>query len=235
MRIIDFIIDCLFPRRCPVCHDIVDEMGELICEKCKGKLIYVKEPYCMKCGKPLSTSEKEYCIQCEGNERNFIEGRSVFIYDDVMRKSIYSFKYNGRQEYAKFYAKEIVRQLLPKIKEWKAEAIIPIPLHKSKLIKRGYNQADLIAKELSNLTNIPVYSNYLLRTRKTENQKNLTASERGKNLKNAFKIGQNNVKFKTTILIDDIYTTGATIMSATEVLSEYGVEKVYFITLSTGR
>lgn len=188
----------------------------------------------MKCGKPVYDDAKEYCNQCINNNRPFDEGRSVFIYDDVMRKSIYSFKYNGRQEYAKYYAKEIYDRLLDKIDAWQPDALIPIPLHKSKLKKRGYNQAFLIAKELSYLTKIPVYENYLIREKKTTVQKNLNAEERANNLKNAFKIGENKVKLSSAILIDDIYTTGATIMAATDVLKASSVEKIYFITLSTG-
>lgn len=235
MIIKEIITDILFPRRCPVCHDIVDGIGQLICRGCKGTFQYVEEPYCMKCGKPLKDDSKEYCDQCIKVPRNFTEGRSVFIYDDNMRKSIYSFKYNGRQEYAEYYAKEIYDRLKNKINTWNADAIIPIPLHKSKQKKRGYNQAYLIAKQLSNLTNIPVYEKYLIRTKKTKVQKNLNAEDRANNLKSAFIVRQNELKLLSTILIDDIYTTGATIMEATETLKASGIENVYYITLSTGR
>lgn len=235
MKIKEILLDFLFPKRCPVCHDIVDRRGYLVCENCSEAFTYVSEPYCMKCGKPLSEDGKEFCIQCENNYRNFNEGRSVFIYDDLVRKSIYSFKYNGRQEYAKYYAKAIYDKLSDKINTWNPDAIIPIPLHKSRLKKRGYNQAYLIAKELSHLTKIPAYENYLIREKKTKVQKSLSASERSNNLKNAFKIRQNAVKLSSAILIDDIYTTGATIMSATDALKAGSVDDVYFITLSTGR
>lgn len=234
-RLSKAVVDMIFPRRCPACHDIVNEKGALICKKCEGKFEYVEEPYCMKCGKPVMDDGKEYCTECENNKRNFEEGRAVFIYDDAMRLSIYSFKYNDRQEYAEYYAKEIYLRLGNKIKSWDADVIIPIPLHKSKQKLRGYNQAYLIAKELSNLIKIPVENNVIIRNRKTVVQKNLNAKDRANNVKNAFKIKQNNVKFKSAILIDDIYTTGATISAATESLKACGVEKVYFISLSIGR
>lgn len=234
-RFINAAVDMIFPRRCPVCHDIVDEKGALICGKCIGRFEYVKEPFCMKCGKPVIDDGKEYCTECEGNVRKYDEGRAVFIYDDAMRLSIYSFKYNDRQEYAKYYAKEIEAKLGKKIKSWDADVLIPIPLHKSKQISRGYNQAYLIAKELSNLIKIPVENDVLIRDRKTTVQKNLNAKDRVNNVKNAFKIKQNNVKFKSAILIDDIYTTGATVSSAAEALKACGVKKVYFISLSIGR
>lgn len=233
--ILNDIIDALFPRRCPVCQDIVRGGGYLICEECEDKLEIVKQPYCMKCGKPLHDDGLEFCTQCEEQNFKFIEGRAAFIYNDYMKKSIYGFKYNGRQEYAKYYAKKIYEILGDKVKSWNADVLIPIPLHKSKLKKRGYNQAFLIAKELSNLIKIPVDDKILVRRKKTIVQKNLNAKDRANNVKNAFKIGQNNVKFKSAILIDDIYTTGSTIDSATDALLAGGIEKVYFISLSIGR
>lgn len=234
-KIIKQLVDFIYPRRCPVCHEIVGSGGELICKTCEKKFTYVEEPYCMKCGKPLKEEEKEYCIQCCENNYYFNEGRSVYIYEDTMRFSIYRFKYGNRPEYAEFYASEIYKKYKRKIKEWNADIIIPIPLHKSRLNKRGYNQAYLIAKELSKLSHIPTDENYLIRKKKTSVQKNLTASEREDNIKNAFKIKKNRVKLKSAILIDDIYTTGVTINEASKILKEAGFDNVYFICVSTGR
>ena len=223
----------VFPPRCPVCHDIIRGKG-LTCNECVSKLKMVEDPYCMRCGKQLKIREKKYCKLCENNKMFFKEGRAVFVYDEIMRKSIYRFKYGGRREYAEFYAHQIYTKYESKIKRWKPEVIIPIPLHKSKLKKRGYNQAALIAKELSNLTKIPVDEKILVRTKKTEKQKNLGALERNSNLKNAFKIRSNRVQYLSAMLIDDIYTTGATMNNASMVLRENGIEEIYLISLSIG-
>lgn len=235
IKIIKRLIDFIYPRRCPICHEIVGINEGLSCIKCREKLVYVKEPYCMKCGKPLKDDEKEYCIMCLTNKYNFNEGRSTFVYDDTMRFSIYRFKYGDRPEYAEFYSKEIYKKYKRKIKDWNADMIIPVPLHKSRLVKRGFNQAYLIAKELSKLSGIPVDENYLIRDKKTSAQKSLNASERANNIKNAFKIKKNKVKLKSVILIDDIYTTGATVNEISRVLKDNGVSNVYFLCVSTGR
>lgn len=235
MKIMDFLIDIVFPRRCPVCHDIVKDRGELICRDCEGELNYVKGMHCMKCGKPIKNPERLYCFDCEKREMGFDENRAVFIYDDVMRKSIYRFKYGGRREYAKFYAQQINKELGRKIKKWNPEVIIPIPLHKSKYKKRGYNQTLLIAKELSHLLNIPVDDKVLIRTKKTEIQKNLSSSERSANLKNAFKMRPNKVQYISAMLVDDIYTTGATMSNAASALKDKGVQHVFCVSLSIGR
>lgn len=234
MKTINRIVDAVYPRRCPICHNIVRDRDKNACIICRTKLTEVGNLYCIRCGKPLKDAEKAYCSYCSVNDMSFNEGRAVFIYDDIMRKSIYSFKYNGRQEYARFYAEEIYVKYKDKITKWQPQVIIPIPIHKSKLKKRGYNQAYLIAKELSNLTKIPVDKKILYRDKKTEIQKNLSASDRKSNLKNAFKISSNKVQYLSAMLIDDIYTTGATMNSASAALKDSGINNVYCISLSIG-
>lgn len=235
MRFFEAALDMLFPRRCPVCHEIIVPAGRRACMECERKLVFVTEPYCMKCGKPVRQDEEEYCRECRGKEQDFTEGRAVFVYEEVMKKSIYRFKYGGRQEYAGFYAREIEKRLGGKIREWNAQALIPIPLHKSRQGGRGYNQAELIAKELEKRTGIPVFGNFMKRVKRTTVQKNLNAAERQNNLKRAFKIERNDVKLKSVILIDDIYTTGSTINAASRCLREAGITNIYFIVLSIGK
>ena len=99
---------------------------------------------------------------------------------------------------------------------------------------RGYNQAQLVAAELSKLTGIPIYDNVVRRVRKTLPQKELTAQERQNNLKKAFNISADVVKLNKTILVDDIYTTGSTLDAVALELKRHGVETVYFITLCIG-
>lgn len=235
MNIISVVLDAVFPRRCPVCHDIVPLGSGLICFSCKDCFTKVRDPYCLKCGKKLRDASVAICEQCTKNIQYFDEGRAVFEYDEYMRKSIYRFKYGGREEYAKYYANQINLEIGYKIKEWNADCFIPIPIHKSRYKKRGYNQAYLISRELSKLTGIPTRKNIIKREKNTLVQKNLNAYERSNNLKNAFKITQNEVKLQSAILIDDIFTTGATINAAAKVLKDAGIDKVYFVALSIGK
>lgn len=209
--------------------------GKLICDACATKLQYVREPYCLKCGKQLKTAEKAICDGCSRQKIVIDEGRAVFIYDDIMRKSIYRFKYNSRKEYAKYYASEIYKVHKDTIRRWNPDIIIPIPLHKSKMKSRGFNQAYLIAKEVSNLTKIPVKDNIIYRAKRTEKQKNLGENDRRGNAKNAFKMSSDGVQYLSAMLIDDIYTTGATINSAAKTLKDGGFTKVYSMSLSIGK
>ena len=205
--------------------------GADICDSCRGKLTFVKEPYCLKCGKPLGT-ETELCELCKTKRMYFDEGRALYIYNDVLRKSIYGFKYNNRREYSGFYGAQMAKGLKRKLTEWRADAIIPIPLHKSRMKKRGYNQAALLAHEISKYTKIPVYDEYLIRQKSTVPQKNLDVHARENNLKNAFKIKYNDVQLNSVILIDDIYTTGSTINEAAKCLKDAGVKNVYYAVIS---
>lgn len=234
IKLIEKFLNVLYPPTCPVCGEILKVNNNQVCSKCKKKIKYIHEPACKKCGKALAFEEQEYCYDCSRREHIFTRGVALWVYDENIKKSIYRFKYNNKREYAKIYANEIMLHHGRQIIEWKADGIIPIPLHKSKIKSRGFNQAEVIAQELSKVLSIPCYNDCVIRTKKTLPQKALNNKQRINNLKNAFKIKQDDVKLRKIILIDDIYTTGITIDSVSEVLIQIGVEKVYFITVSIG-
>ncbi len=223
------VLDMVFPRRCPVCDDAVSEVGSLICAGCADDFTFIDEPYCIKCGRPVADDSLCYCPECDrnGSSYDYVRGRAVYEYDEVLKDSIYRFKYGGRREYAEYYAKVMADRLGKLIKSWEPEALIPVPVHKSRMRKRGYNQASLLADALGKLLDIPV-EDILERTEKTKLQKGLTADERQNNLKKALKIRSNDVKLKKVVLVDDIYTTGSTINAAASCLRNAGVSYVYY-------
>ncbi|MCR5108728.1 MAG: ComF family protein [Lachnospiraceae bacterium] len=227
------IADILYPKRCPVCHDIVREDKGRICAGCIKDLKYVLDPYCLKCGRPVKEDE-EYCSDCKKAGHLFERGRAVYIYDDVIKNSIYYFKYKGRREYAIFYGKEMADQMKRFLLDITPDALIPVPIHKRRYAKRGYNQAQLLAAELSKHTGIPVLDNIIIRVSDTKAQKDLDASERQNNLKKAFKMLENDVSLNTVVIIDDIYTTGSTIDAVAGCLQKKGVCRVYYVVLSIG-
>ena len=117
----------------------------------------------------------------------------------------------------------------------KPDALVPVPIHASRKRMRGYNQSELIARELSRHTKIPVNCDLVTRIKKTLPQRELSESERQNNLKKAFKILQNDVKLSTIVIVDDIYTTGSTIDAMAEALSGIGVKRIYYMALAIGR
>lgn len=226
------IIQLLFPLRCPVCDRIVRPSGEKICTECMGKLKLLTPPWCMQCGKKLA-EEGEFCKDCQKKKHEFVRGRALYEYQSAAA-SIYRFKYGKRQEYADFFGEEIVRYLGDFIREVEPDALVPIPLHRKRLEKRGYNQAALLAEAVGRYSGVPVNSKILVRVKNTTPLKLQNPSERQNNLKKAFNIGENDVKLNTTVIIDDIYTTGSTIDEAARVLKAAGVQKTYFIALACG-
>lgn len=225
--------DLLFPRRCPVCDRPVKPAGALICAPCRAELKYVKEPVCLKCGKALPGAQQEYCFDCVHKKHEYDRGISLYRYGSV-RGCVYRFKYGGRREYAEFLGRELAVHLGGQIRAWNPDALVPVPLHPDRLRRRGYNQAELLAAELGKRMGLPVLTDWLYRTKNTVPQKLLDGRARQNNLKKAFKIGRNDVKLKTIVIIDDIYTTGSTVDAIALACRRYGVRKIYFAALSIG-
>ncbi len=228
-------MDFFFPPRCVVCDGILRPDEEGLCRECKGSVHRIRAPYCMKCGKELRMESDVYCKDCISRDHVFDSGRSLFLYNEPMKRSMYRFKYDGRKEYAAYYGRELANGLGDWIGSVGAQALIPVPIHKKRLKKRGYNQAELIAAALSKRIKVPVNHDLLVRAKETEKQKELNAWERENNLKKAFKTTQNDVKLDTVLLIDDIYTTGATADAAAACLRTAGVSHVHVLTLCIGR
>ena len=152
------ILDVFYPRRCPVCDGIVPlfvidqngvKEGGFIHEDCARKIRYVAGHTCMKCGKQLkSLDDSVWCSDCQRMRHHFKRNFGVFDYRRIS-SSIYRFKYMGRQEYADFYADATVKRLGSRLGKLHIDGIVPVPMYGPKKAKRGYNQAQLLAKYLS--------------------------------------------------------------------------------------
>lgn len=228
------LLDLIYPRRCPVCDEIADQAGQFLCRKCHEKIIYIREPYCMKCGKQLSKDEQEYCSDCLKKKHDFIQGTALYDYGS-MADSVFRFKYAGRMEYARFYGRELYKEKAHWLSMIRPDALVPVPVHPARKRQRGYNQAELIARELSRCSGIPLNTQLIRRTKRTRPLKSLSYLERQNNLKKAFKMWKNDVKLSTIVIIDDIYTTGSTIDAMAQVLQAAGIRRIYFMTLTIGR
>lgn len=233
-KIHNYFLDILFPRRCPVCSQIVMPKGDLICPGCMKKLSWVRRPTCKKCGKEVISDTIEYCYDCTKHKRSFDYGLSLINYDDIASRSMAQIKYNNKREYLDFYSEAMFRGLGPRILQMKADAFIPIPVHPSRLKTRGFNQAEELAVRLSDKLGIPVNTMILKRSKKTAPQKSLNPSERLHNLEQAFAVNTLPPGLRSVILIDDIYTTGSTIEACTRALKKAGIEHVYFVTIFIG-
>lgn len=222
-----------YPPRCPVC-DEVPEPGREICPGCRERAVRAAEPVCKRCGKPLESERGEYCRDCTGRKHQYRQGKAVFIYQEGIRQSLYRFKYGNRREYAGFYAREAARLYRKWVEKNSIEVIVPIPMYPAKQRRRGYNQAEVFARALGRELGLPVETGMVSRVRDTVPQKELNDRERRHNLKNAFQLAPDIVKYSQILLVDDIYTTGSTVDAVAEVLLSAGVENIYFICISIG-
>ncbi len=228
-------LDFIFPKRCVNCRKI----GAYICTNCFAY---------------ISFNETGTCIVCQrqavgGLTHPVCRGRytpdgvfSSLVYKGVVKKLVYKFKYNPNLTDLRntltdlFYEGLIQKEEFYKVQN-KNSVLIPIPLYKSKLRKRGYNQSYILAKGLGKKLNIEVLD-CLERVRDTKTQVGLKKEEREGNIKGAFKLKIKDLRLKNinqVFLIDDVVTSGATLKEAAKVLKKAGVEKVYGITLAHGQ
>ena len=121
----------LYPKKCPMCHQILKQKNSLICSGCAGKIRPNVEPLCKKCGRPVKT-EEEYCQDCRREQHYFSEGRSIFSYGEMWRQSLVRFKYYGCREYGDFYAKAMSIYGKNYLERWRPQLIVPVPLHPRK-------------------------------------------------------------------------------------------------------
>ena len=188
----------------------------------------------MKCGKPVA-EEREYCADCERHVLAFEQGRSLWVHKGIVSKAVYRFKFHNKRYYAGVFAGEMAHRYETWMEKIGADVMIPVPLHSTKRRSRGFNQAELLAKELGKRTGIPVETEAVVRAKKTRPQKQLGYREREDNLKGAFGVRGTWRAPETVLLIDDIYTTGNTVHRIAKVLKKAGVQKVYFLTISIGQ
>lgn len=190
----------------------------------------------MRCGKPIRRDTEEYCADCAAApDSSITQGKSLWIHREPVSDALYRFKYKNKRSWGRIFAAEMMKKYGSQIRAWKIDEIIPVPLHASRYRKRGYNQAQILAEELSALTGLPAGKDVLYRIKKTIPQKTLGRGDRMKNLKGAFGVSRAWKPCKNVLLIDDIYTTGATLERAARVLKIAGAENVYFLTVSIGQ
>lgn len=227
-------IDTILPPRCVVTGDMVERQG-MVSPKAWAQLDFIADPFCARCGFPFEyeVDEGSSCTSCLTHEPPFKQARSALKYNEASRDLILGFKHADKTHIIKAFVPWLQRSAGEMLKC--ADYIVPVPLHRWRLISRRYNQAALIAQALSDQTNIPALLDALKRTRSTPSQGYLTAKERYKNVKHAFGVNEklkSEVKDKSIIIIDDVYTTGATAKECTKALMKAGAGEVFVLSLA---
>ena len=233
------MLSFLYPPVCPLCQKEILEKGQRRCERCRKKDIFIHEPVCYSCGKPLDSDEEEYCRDCREHPKDFIRNIGLCVYQEPVKSSLAAIKYKNRREYADFYIGEMKRLRGRQLGELHPDVVVPVPMHKSKYRKRGFNQAEIFADGIAEIIGCPSEHKMVKRIHDTKPQKNLDPRQIKRNLSHAFagveKIYRKAGSPKRVLIVDDIYTTGATVQGVTKALQRLGVLEVYVCCIAVGR
>ena len=225
-----------FPSFCRLCSTLLESPQErVICRSCLKSIIPHKSSYCLCCGRFFEGyAEPHLCQDCLKNSPPFSFHRSCSQYKGRLKDIILLYKYRHFRVLGEDLAHLIHRSLGREERLWwEVEAVIPVPLHPKKKRKRGFNQAQVIAKCLAELMGIELVEKRLIKTRNTLPQTSLELEDRKKNVLGAFRVvNGEKIKGKVVLLVDDVYTTGATIRECSYTLREAGVKEVRAVTLA---
>jgi len=211
-----------------------------ICDDCWEQIEFISKPYCEICGKPMdfdTTSDLSGTHKCQWCLRQrpiFSKARSVASYEPTLRQAIHLFKYEKKIVMAKHFA-ELMKDTVPTLFELSDyNYLIPVPLHKKRYEERGFNQAEILARELENLFDIQIHLGNLVRVKDTEPQFSLETREKKlTNVQNAFEVREpEEIEWKNILLVDDIFTTGATVSEIAKTLLDAGANRVDVFTLA---
>ena len=226
---IEQILNWLYPPACIACKVMLPvNMGNFyICDRCELLFERVPLPACKKCGGVLS-EEDEKCASCFGKNFYFDSNTSTYVYDELMRDLLLDMKFKNKKRIATglgmMWAKQVNMPEGEFMLTW-------LPMHPTKQKERGFNQAEIMAKEIAKHLKIPC-ENVLRRIVDTPPQSGLHPKQRQENVEGAFEVVLGIAVHKQVVVIDDIYTTGASMNECAKVLKESGAEFVYSKTLA---
>ncbi len=233
-KFLNFIISILFPRTCLLCGKTLPFSSEQnICGNCLENIPKLEGLLCHKCSLPLPDGGAT-CSDCKSNKDIFFEVlKAPYTYSTQMKKLIKKLKYSRKQFLAKDLSVELAKFIAKENIDKDIDIVVPVPMHWFKKWKRGYNQAELLAKNVARIINKPM-CNALIRTKYTKPQFNLRKGQRKENLENMFAINEKYIgmiKNKRILLIDDIATTCSTSNQCAKVLKDLK-GKVVVVTLA---
>ncbi|MGP8152596.1 MAG: double zinc ribbon domain-containing protein [Smithella sp.] len=230
------ISEVIFPPQCLGCAEILHPFtGQIFCPACNDKIKFITGSICFICGTtfPDSHAEGHLCGDCLENKTYFSYARAVFCYENFILNAIHQFKYKRNISIGEMLASFMADFSFPDIDFTDYSLIIPVPLHIKRLRERGFNQSLILAHAIGKKRQIPVDFSLLKRHKFTLTQTGSNRNERKRNIKGAFEVtDKKKIAGKNIILIDDVYTTGATINECAKTLIKAKAQKVVIITLA---
>lgn len=222
----------LFPNgyKCLICNkEIVSDKKFSLCDNCLNNLPKLDGYLCEKCNEPVN-AETRFCLHCKKEAPKFSKCVAPFVYEGEVEKLVHGLKYNGHIYYAKTLSNLMLKTVLENNLQF--DVVIPVPLNLRREGSRGFNQSELLCSGFSE-AGYNVDSSIVVRNKNTATQTFLSKDERKQNVADAFKVlNKSKVKGKNILIVDDVYTTGATINAMAQVLKQAGAKNVYGVTFA---
>ncbi len=231
-----YLADLLYPPRCLVCgEDLEAGIAGPLCDEHRRAVVPVEEPFCDRCGKKMfaRTTGDLLCDACRRAGPHFDRAFSATLYNDAMRPFVHRYKYDMRHYLHAPLARWMVEFMHRHIDVESLDGIVPVPLHWRRFQYRGFNQATALARPIAREFSLPVITRVLRRWRHTVPQVDLEPDERLKSIRGAFRVRRaERIEGKRLLLVDDVYTTGATMNECARVLKAAGAASVIAFTLT---
>ena len=226
--------DLFYPPVCAGCGRMLARHGA-ICQSCWSSIAFIERPFCEVLGIPFSHDLGAGILSAEAiaNPPDFDRLRSVCAFDGAARSLVHSLKYRDRTELAAMMAGWMARAGREVLQD--CDGLVPVPLHVIRRLSRRFNQAAELAGGISRLTGVPMLANAVRRTRNTEHQVGLGRTGRTENVRGAFRMtdqGKQEVSGKRIVIVDDVYTTGATVSAIARVLRRAGARDIAVLTFA---
>ena len=232
------MVDLVWPRNCVLCSTPLGETDRgVVCPDCLRTVRWIEPPHCQRCSLPFEgvISESFACGHCQGRPFHFERAVCACRAEGVVRESIHRFKYRGQMYLGTHLADWLVAAARSRIDRREIDAIVPVPLHPRKKRQRGFNQAEYLADALGRALAAPVIASNLKRVRDTRTQTQLDARQRASNLRHAFAVRRpSDLEGRRLVLVDDVFTTGATLDGCAKVLIAAGARQVVALTVARG-
>ena len=226
----------LFPSFCKVCRALLETPGEkVLCPTCLDKIRAHRSSYCLCCGRFFEgAGEPHLCLACIRERPPFAVHRSCGLYQGELKDLILLFKYRGYEILGRPLGRFVFESLNGEESLWwGVEALIPVPLHPKRKRERGFNQARVLAKELSRLKGLPLEDLVLRKMKNVPPQTSLERDERMKSVRGVYAVSKREkIQGKTILLVDDVYTTGSTLKECSRELLNAGAKEVRAITIA---
>ncbi len=230
----EYLLDIFFPRhvKCIFCDEELNgKEHNDCCQNCLNSLPFIKT-YCERCGTPMPVEREGVCAFCNANNYDFVMARSIFEYTGDVVTTIHNYKYHNQ----KFLCEPLGEFLSDYLARWdiSPEVVCAVPLHEAREKSRGYNQAKLLAEVVARNFNLP-YVEAVKKIKDNPSQTALTIKERQANVKDVYAINKDfkkDIENKTILLIDDIYTTGATANEISKILKSAKAKAIYVLTVA---